>query len=478
MKTPEHLTPGKIITIEGRKSVKFSTETFPNPKVGTIIRLDNPPPPEKTPLFLWWDKIDTIKIAFDDFREQESISIISTFFTTPSQTPRQFSDENNFSKENLQFFLEENLYKNKKLLLKSLDFLIKKMFFPVFLKVWDQKLHTKFLSDKYTSQNRKYIQQKRRLDLNTKVEFDLEQEKEALRELIKMNRPFLASGITGVKNSKHYICLSKKKKSKIKSEIDQKSQELEFKLNMARAIWEKNTMIMMFLAWRLDFEYKKRRNKELKIIRGKSYNSLLYYMFSAWIANTKLQKDKKHCVFIAKRALALRKKYKILKEWKNLSKKPARVAKFMENIKEFLEKRKSARIFISWKWYFTHKKAKIIMNILSKKFHRDNLKAKKFFELKSEIAIIVGSRVKYLMLSKGEENGFNKEHVLITTRFELRIALQKISQSLEKFKQELVIAYQEALKVEQIISGNLFYQKYLSSWKQFLLKKYDKNGSC
>jgi hypothetical protein len=227
---------------------------------------------------------------------------------------------------------------------------------------------------------------------------------------------------------------------------------------MAKAIWEKNTMILVFLAWRLDFEYKKRRNKELEIIREKSYNSLLYYTFSAWIAGTKLQKDKKHCVDIAKRALALRKKYKILKEWKDLSKKPVREAKKLENIKGFLEKRKKARIFISWKWYFTHKKAKIIMNIMSRKFYRDNLRAKKFFELKSEIAIIVGSRVKYLMLSKGEENGFNKEHVLITTRFELRIALQKIAQSLEKFKQELFMAYQEALKVEQIISGNLFYK--------------------
>ena len=387
-------------------------------------------------------------------------------------TPLEFSEKNCFSFSNFEEFLKEKFYIIRTNWIKSIDFLLKKQFFEDFLKLLEQKAHTNFTKDKYILQRKKYLKQKRTLELNTRVELDLQQEKEALKELTRMNRPFLSVGKTTAKNSKHIICISRKKQKKQKDTIEDQTQSLELQLNLSQSIFHKNLALFTFQTFKFVVFFNKKRKSLITSGLKKSCFSIIFYTFSAWIGYTKLKKDKKQCIKIATEALQISKVYRILCCWKYHSSKPKRMKVFHANIQEFFRIRKLSRLFISWKWFCSNKKLNDCMNILANKFFREKLKAIKFFGLRTEVSLIVGSRKRYQELAVGDDNKFNKEEVLLVQKFGLRNCLTKIVQGLSRYRQEIFLLAQETNKVEALIASAQFYDKSACSWKLWLQKIY------
>ena len=452
--------PGTIFSIESLK--KPTTPNNQQPAPGYIIKVTKLLP-EKTPVFMWHESIEDVKKVLDDFREDESRSILECFFNFQHEGVLQFSENNFFSFQKFSDFLKKNLYINRTKWLRSIDFLVKKEFFKIYIKLLDQKDHTRFTSSKYSTQKKNYLKNKIVLELNTRPELDLEQEKEALKELTRINRPFLAAGLTNYRNSKHILCISRRKKKNRQAYIEDKSQEIELQLTLSQSIWAKNLQQFAFQTLKFMFLYNKRRKELIKISSKHSHNSLMFYVLAAWTGYT------------AKKVLNLSKALKIINAWKYYSTKPMRMGAFYENIQEYLGRRKLARLMVSWKWFSSRKKLKDCMNILAKKYYRERLKARKLYELKMEVLIIIGSRKRYQELAKGDQNDFNKDNTVIEIRFGLGACLRKISQSLSKYRQEVFILSQNTQSAERIIYNSLFYPKECSSWKQWLLKKYNKS---
>ena len=125
---------------------------------------------------------------------------------------------------------------NRTKYIRAIDFLVKKASIDKYVKLVDQQEHTFFTRKKYLSQQRNYLKSKKILELNTRIEIDLEKEKEALKELTRAHKPFLSAGRTNFKNSKHILCMIKKKKKNLQDEIEDKYQSLELQLNLSQSI--------------------------------------------------------------------------------------------------------------------------------------------------------------------------------------------------------------------------------------------------
>lgn len=464
-------TPGTIISLAPpAPDYGYKTQV----KIpGQILKITKPDP-VNLPIFDWINALDNIKGAFDDFQETECLAIIENYFYIGKASAVDYCDNNTYSEIDFKHYLEQNYYINRAKWLKCIDFLVKNEFIGKYFKLIEQQQHTFFTEKKYLAQQRKYLKQKKTLDLNTRVELDLYQEKEALKELTRINRPFLCAGKATAKNSKHVVCMSRKKSKKMKANIEDQSQNLEIQLELSQSIWEKNLKAFIFEILGFFTSYSKKRKEILTKSLSKSYAPILFYIFSAWIAYTRLRKDKKKCVQLASRGLQLSKALNIIKAWKFIAKKPARTKFFNENIQEYLKTRKLSRLFVSWKWFSSSKQQKDCMNILATKFFREKLKAKKFFELKIEVKIILGSRHRYQALAKGEDNNFNKDEIILSNQFALNSSLRKISQTLSRYQQEVFLLSQKTIKIGNLISSSEFYPKQSNTWKQWLSKKFNK----
>ena len=119
------------------------------------------------------------------------------------------------------------------------------------------------------------------------------------------------------------------------------------------------------------------------------------------------------------------------------------------------------------------KKLKDYMNILANKFYREKLKAQKFFELRTEVLLTIGSRKRYQDLAKGDQNQFNKEETIVTQKFQSGSCLRKIIQNLSKYREEIFILSQNTTTLENSIYNASFYPEASRNWKKWLLKRFN-----
>jgi hypothetical protein len=311
--------------------------------------------------------------------------------------------------------------------------------------------------------------------MNLRAEYNLLIEREKLKELLRANRPFLNVGFTGVKSSKHAVCVEKQKKRDLMSKIEEKTHALEIQMGMASSIWEKNLKIMSFRALRVVTTYFQGVQALVGKARTMSLAPLVFYTFAAWISFMKMKKEKKTCIQLARNAIHLFKKIKIVKAWKAIAERPKQIQRFLFDIQEYMKNRKLSRLFVSWKWFKAYHRLKTSMKVMSHKFYREKLKIKKFFELKTEVSLIRGSRKRFQSLAKGEESDFQRDDQVYTSRLSYSQSIRKLVSSLSRYKQEVFLLSQESLRIQQLISKSDFYPEICSNWSFFLLKKYKPN---
>lgn len=464
--------PGFICRVEdNKKNVAWMDEVeLP----GKILKV-----PEKfeetLPLFTFLSRISEHSNPFPDDRYDEHVSTFEHFFTFDLPIPSSFSETVLFSPKNYSQFIFTYTFKPRHSLLSSISFIVKKSVFPQLLEMAQQKNHVKFTVTKFKNTQKNYLKQKSKLELNLKAEYDLCREKERLQELIKANRPFLNVGFTGVKTSKHAVCVERQKKRNIKEQIEEKTHTLEIQLSMAQSIMEKNLKVHTFKIIQLTVSYSQNMESLIRKANRRSLFPVVFYTFSAWIAHTKMRKEKRICIDLAKSAISLFKLLKIFQSWRAYSEKPKKLQRFFIDVTEFTSKRKLSRLFISWRWFRSYKKLKDLMNILSRKLYREKSKIKKFLEFKTEVILVRGTRGRYQSLAKGEDSTFDKEEIMNQAKFSYNILMRRLLSSLSKYKESIFLQAQESVFIQNTISNGQYYKVGCESWKGYLYQKYKRN---
>lgn len=429
----------------------------------------------QVPLFFCLRCEDIAFESISQFEYDESVINYETFYSFTLPTPSDFNHSVLYTPKNFSTFVWTYTYKSRSDLIYSISKIIQKSLIPQLQELKNQKTHTEFTASKFQKTQKNYLRQKTNIEVNLRAEYNLLKEKEKLMELIRSNRPFLNVGFTGVKSSKHVVCVEKQKKKEIGNKIEEKTHALEIQLGMATSIWEKNLKSLCFKALRVVTTY---LQSVQVLVRKSNINSLtpiVFYTFSAWISFTKLKKEKKTCVVLAKSALNLFRLVKIFKSWKEVADRPKKVQKFISDVKDYMYLRKLSRLLISWRWHKSYQKLKSSMKLLSYKLYKEKLKIKKFFELKTEICLIRGSRFRYQSLAKGEESEFDKETLIRESRFQYNQALRRLISSLSNYKQEIFLQAQDSLYVQSLICRSEFYSRGCMNWTMFLKNKYKNN---
>lgn len=465
--------PGFICKVEeNKKNVAWMDQQVDLP--GRILKV--PDQFEETlPLFTLLSKIAELPNPFPEHRYDEHVSTFEHFFTFDLPIPSTFSETVIFSPKNYSHFIFTYTYKARRSLLSSISFIVKKSVCPQLLEMLQQKNHVKFTVTKFKNTQKSYLKQKAKLELNLKAEYDLCREKERLQELIRANRPFLNVGFTGVKTSKHAVCVERQKKRNIKEQIEEKTHALEIQLSMAQSIMEKNLKIHAFKIIQLIVSYSQNTKSLVSKANRRSLFPVVFYTFAAWIAHTKMRKEKRVCIDLAKSAISLFKLLKTFQGWRAYSEKPKKMQRFFVDVAEFTNKRKLSRLFISWRWFRSYKKLKDLMNILSRKLFREKTKIKKFLEFKTEIILVKGTRGRYQSLAKGEDSTFDREEIVNQAKFSFKVLMRRLLASLSKYKESIFLQAQESVFIQNTILKGMYYDAGCESWKGFLKGKYKRN---
>lgn len=465
--------PGFICKVEDNKKTVAWVDESPYPP-GKIQKVPEPLP-ENLPIFTLLSTYPELTNPYPDHRYDDHISTFEHFFSFTLPNPCSFSETVLFSPINYTQFVLTYTYKPRKNLISSISFIVKKSVFTQLCEMNEQRNHVKFTSKKYHNTHKNYLKEKSKLELNLKPEYDLSKEKERLNELIRANRPFLNVGFTGVKTSKHAVCVERQKKSNIKEKIEEKTHALEIQLNMAQSIMEKNLKIHTFKMIHLTVTYTKNIESLVSKANKRSLFPIVFYTFSAWIAHTKLKKEKRTCIELAKSAIGLFKLLKTFQNWRRLSEKPKKMERFYEDVSLYTYKRKLSRLFISWRWFRSYKKLKDLMSILAHKLYREKLKLKKFLELKTEVKLVKGTRVRYQTLAKGEDSTFDREELMTQAKFSFTVIKRRLLSSLSKYKEAIFLQAQESLSVQKTIYSGEYYKADCRNWKAYLHEKYRRN---
>ena len=465
--------PGFICKVEDNKKTVAWVDESPTPP-GKILKVPELLP-ENLPIFTLLSTYPELVNPYPDKSYDDHISTFEHFFSFNLQNPSSFSETVLFSPTNYLQFALTYTYKPRKSLISSISFIVKKSVFPQLSELSRQRNHVKFTSNKYHKTYKNYLKEKSKLELNLKPEYDLSKERERLNELIRANRPFLNVGFTGMKTSKHAICVERQKKTNIKEKIEEKTHTLEIQLNMAQSIMEKNLKIHTMRIIQLTVTYTKNIESLVTKANKRCLFPIVFYTFSAWIAHTKLKKEKRTCIDLAKSAISLFKLLKTFQGWRLSSEKPKRMQRFYEDVDLYTYKRKLSRLFISWRWFRSYKKLKDLMSILAHKLYREKLKIKKFIELKTEVSLVKGTRVRYQRLAKGEDSTFDREELMTQAKFSFTVIKRRLLSSLSKYKEAIFLQAQESLCIQKTIYSGEYYKAGCQNWKGYLYDKYKHN---
>lgn len=175
----------------------------------------------------------------EDFEVTESLVNLNHHFIHESTSVIQFTNDHMFSSQDFEDFLHKFAFKNRRPWLKSINLLYKKELMRDLLELYDHIEHTESTLVNFQCQNRVILLKQQRLENAAQAEKDLEDQKMSLNQLTKINRPFLVSGKTGLRTSKHILCRTQKKSKNVQSKLNtlsERSEAGEMKLSLLKSI--------------------------------------------------------------------------------------------------------------------------------------------------------------------------------------------------------------------------------------------------
>ncbi|CAG9326492.1 unnamed protein product [Blepharisma stoltei] len=450
-----------------------------SPQPGTIIRQSIPKSVAlfDIPLFLWIDYKNLIQDYIntpEDYETTESLVVLDHHYQKHEGTASEYSAKNYFSPENFNNYLTRNVYIDKKPWLRSINILYKKENLSSLLELYQQINDTKYSWISFIKHQRKMLMKQQRLEAAARAEKDLEDQRELLQELSRINRPFLVSGKTGVKTSKHIVCKTKRKNQNIQKKLnslEERSEYGEQKLEQMHEAWQKNVKKTTLIILSLNIKIRKSREKFLEIGLKSANRPLLFYIFSAMLFFTRISHEKTQVAKISSQSLKNWKKKRIFLILKDFSTKKQRTLIYIEKMKNYLKMREKLRILYYWKLFSYTSKVKNYYKRIANKFYQERLKTKKFYELKTETIINKGQRKRIKLLANGEEDGFSKDNVIIEQKHFLSVALIQIVKGLSSHQQRAFIFQQKLKTLEDYISNKHYLSLYAKEGNVWILRQ-------